>query len=123
MKRTRFIGALALLLAAHPAAKADSGTLGFRCPGHVNEVASDDIPPNPGGYYVASLKSMDDSANFTAIAVTILLTNQGELMRLPHVKRMTSMVECRAWTHQQEFMSVVPGYLANFHYCDYVSEP
>ena len=60
---------------------------------------------------------------FTAIAVTILLTTQGQLVRLPDVKPMTSMAECRAWTHQQEFMRVLPGYLATFHYCDYASEP
>ena len=123
MQRTRFILALALLLSAQSAAEADSSTAGFRGPGHVNEVASDDVRPNPGGYYVASLKSMDDRAMFTAIAVTIHLTNQGELIRLPHVKPMASMAECRAWTHQQEFMRVLPGYLATFHYCDYASEP
>jgi hypothetical protein len=123
MKRTGFISAVALLLAAQTAAKADSCIARFCGPDHVNEIALGDVRPNSGGYNVASLKLMDDRPNFTAIAVTILLTNQGELMRLPHVKRMTSMVECRAWTHQQEFMRVLPGYLANFHYCDYVSEP
>jgi hypothetical protein len=123
MKRTRFISALALLLAAQTAAKADSRIARLCGPDHVNEVASDDVRPNPGGYYVASLKSMDDRAMFTAIAVTIHLTNQGKLIRLPHVKPMTSMAECRAWTHQQEFMRVLPGYLATFHYCDCASEP
>ncbi|MER9236931.1 hypothetical protein NKI56_33915 [Mesorhizobium sp. M0622] len=123
MNRTKLIIALALLLAAQTAAKADSRIGRFCGPDHVNEVASDDVRPNPGGYCVASLKSMDNRAMFTAIAVTILLTNQGELIRLPDVKPMTSMAECRAWTHQQEFMRVLPGYLATFHYCDYASEP
>jgi hypothetical protein len=123
MKRTRFIIALALLLAAQKAAEADSRIARFCGPDHVNEIASDDVRSNPGGYCLASLKSMDDRAMFTAIAVTILLTDQGELIRLPHVKPMTSMAECRAWTHQQEFMPVLPGYLATFHYCDYASEP
>ena len=80
----------------------------FSGPDHVNEVASDDVRPNPAGFYVASLKSMDDRSMFTAIAVTIHLTNQGKLIRLPHVKPMTSMAECRAWTHQQEFMRETP---------------
>jgi hypothetical protein len=123
VKRTRFISALALLLAAQTTAKADSRTARFCGPDHADEVASDDVRPNPGGYYVASLKSMNDRAMFTAIAVTIHLTNQGKLIRLPHVKPMTSMAECRAWTHQQEFMRVLPGYLATFHYCDCASEP
>jgi hypothetical protein len=123
MKRTRLISALALLLAAQTAAKADSRTARFCGPDHVNEVASDDVRPNPGGYYVASLNSMVDRAMFAAIAVTIHLTNQGKLIRLPHVKPMTSMAECRAWSHQQEFMRVLPGYLATFHYCDCSSEP
>jgi hypothetical protein len=123
MNRTKLIMALTLLLATQSAAGADSRIARFCGPDHVNEVASDDVRPNPGGYCVASLKSMDDRAMFTAIAVTILLTNQGELIRLPHAKPMTSMAECRAWTHQQEFMRVLPGYLATFHYCDYASEP
>ena len=123
MKSIRFILVLALLLAAQTAARADSATVGFRGPDHVNEFASDDVRPNPGGYYVASLKSVDDHAKFTAIAVTIHLTHPGKQIRLPHVKPMTSMAECKAWTHQQEFMRVLPGYLATFHYCDYVSEP
>ncbi|GLS29728.1 hypothetical protein SAMN04488498_1112 [Mesorhizobium albiziae] len=123
MKRTGFFIALALLLAAHTAAKADSRTAHFCGPDHVNEVASDDVRSNPGGYYVASLKSMDDRAMFTAIVVTIHLTNRGKLIRLPHVKPMTSMAECRAWTHQQEFMRVLSGYLATFHYCDCALEP
>ena len=123
MKCTRLIIALALLSAAQTAAEADSRIAKFCGPDHVNEVASDDVRPNSGGYYVASLKSMDDRAMFTAIAVTIHLTNQGKLIRLPHVKPMTSMAECRAWTHQQEFMRVLPGYLATFHYCDCASEP
>ncbi|RWP38352.1 hypothetical protein [Mesorhizobium sp.] len=123
MNRTKLIIALALLFAAQTAAKADSRTARFCGPDHVNEVALDDVRPKSGGYYVASPKSMDDRAMFTAIAVTIHLTNQGKLIRLPHVKSMTSMAECRAWTHQQEFMRVLPGYLATFHYCDCASEP
>lgn len=119
MKRTRFIIALAFLWAEQTAAKADSRIARFCGPGPVNEVASDDVRPSPGG--VASLTSMDDCL-FTAIAVTLLLTNQGELIRLPDVKPMTSMAECRAWTHQQEFMRVLPGYLATFYYCDYALE-
>ncbi|QIA22234.1 hypothetical protein [Mesorhizobium sp. AA22] len=122
MKSTKLIIALALLLAAQTAAKADS-RIAKICADHVNEVASDDVHPNSGGYYAASLKSMDDRAMFTAITVTIHLTNQGKLIRLSHVKPMTSMAECRAWTHQQEFMRGLPGYLATFHYCDYASEP
>lgn len=123
MNSTKLIIAFALLLAAQTAAKADSRIAKLSGADHVNEVASDDVLPNPGGYYVASLKSMEDWAMSTAIAVTILLTNQGELIRLPHVKPMTSMAECRAWTHQQEFMRALPGYLAIFHYCDYASGP
>lgn len=122
MKRTRFVIALACFLAGQTAAKADSRIARFCGLDHVNEVASDDVRPNPGGYCVASRKSMDDPAMFTAIAVTIHLTNQGKLTRLPHVKPMTSLAECRAWTHQQEFMPVLPGYLATFHYCDYALE-
>ena len=121
MKRTGFVIALACLLAGQTAAKADSRIARLCGPDHVNEVASDDVRPNPGGYCVANLKSMDDPAMSAAIAVTIHLTNQGELIRLPLVKPMTSMAECRAWTHQQEFMRAVPGYLATFHYCDYAS--
>lgn len=123
MKRTRFIIALALLLAAQTATKADSHTTRFCGPDHVNEAASDDVSPNPVGHYLASLKSTDDRAIYAAVAVTIHLTNRWELIRLPHVKPMTSMAECRAWTHQQEFMRVLPGYLATFHYCDCASEP
>ncbi|MCF6117247.1 MULTISPECIES: hypothetical protein [Mesorhizobium] len=100
MNRTKPIIVLALLLAAQTAANADSRIAKFCSPG-----------------------PMDDRAMFTAIAVTIHLTNQGKLIRLPHVKPMTSMAECRAWTHQQEFMRVLPGYLATFHYCDCASEP
>jgi hypothetical protein len=123
MYRTKLIIAFALLLAAQTAAKADSRTARFCGPDHVNEVASDDLRPDPGGYYVASLKSADDRVMFTAIAVTIHLTDQGKLIRLPHVKPMSSMAECRAWTHQQEFMRVLPGYLATFNYCDCASKP
>jgi hypothetical protein len=123
MNRTRFIIALAFLLAAQTVAKADPRTTRFCGPDHVNEVASDDVRPSPGGHYVASLKSMDGRAMPIAFAVTIHLTNRWELVRFPNVKPMTSMAECRAWTHQQEFMRVLPGYLATFHYCDCASEP
>jgi hypothetical protein len=123
MNRTGFIIALALLLAPQTAAKADTRTARFCSPDHVNEVASNGVRPSPGGHYVAGLKSTDDRAMPTAFAVTIHLTNQWEPIRLPHVKPMTSMAECRAWTHQQEFMRVLPGYLATFHYCDCASEP
>ncbi|MER8752100.1 hypothetical protein NKH57_23000 [Mesorhizobium sp. M1050] len=110
MNRTKLIVALAFLLAAQTAAKADSRIARFCGPDHANEVDSGDVRPNPGGYCVASLKSMDDRAMFTAIAVTIFLTKQGELIKLPQVKSMTSMAECRAWTHQQEFMPGLPDY-------------
>ena len=43
MKRTRLIIALALLLAAQTAAKADSRIAKFCGPDHVNEVASDNV--------------------------------------------------------------------------------
>ena len=99
MNRTKPILVLVLLLVAQMAANADSRIARFCSPG-----------------------PMDDCAMVIAVAVTILLTAQGELIRLPHVKPMTSMAECRAWTHQQEFMRVLPGYLASFHYCDYVAE-
>ena len=57
MKRTRLIIALALLLTAQTAAKADSRIARFCGPDHVNEAASqDDVRPNPAGYYVASLR-------------------------------------------------------------------
>lgn len=57
MKRTRLIVALAVLLAAPTAAKADSRIAKFCGPDHVNEVASeDDVRPNPDGFYVASLR-------------------------------------------------------------------
>jgi hypothetical protein len=57
MKRTRFIPALALLLAAQTAAEADSRIARFCGPDHVNEVASeDDVRPNPDGFYVASVR-------------------------------------------------------------------
>ena len=57
MKRTRLIIALALVLAAQSAAKADSSIVKLCGPDHVNEVAStDDVRPNPDGYYVASLR-------------------------------------------------------------------
>ncbi|MDX8517517.1 hypothetical protein [Mesorhizobium dulcispinae] len=119
MNRIKLIIALALLLAAQTAAKADSRTARSCGPDHVNQVASDEVRPSPRGYNVASLESMDSRTVLSASAVTILLTNHGELIRLPDVKPMTSMAECRAWTHQQEFMPGLPGYLATFHYCDY----
>jgi hypothetical protein len=57
MNLTTPIIALALLLTAQPAAKADSRIARFCGPDHVNEAASeDDIRPNPAGYYVASLR-------------------------------------------------------------------
>jgi hypothetical protein len=57
MKRTKFIIALALLLAAQTAANADSRIAKYCGPGHVNEAAADDdVRPNPDGYYVASLR-------------------------------------------------------------------
>ncbi|SFQ14481.1 hypothetical protein SAMN03159463_05770 [Mesorhizobium sp. NFR06] len=114
MNRTKLIIALALLLAAQTAAKTDSRTVRSCGPDHVDQVALEEVRPSPRRYFVASPKSMDNRA----IAVTILLTNQGELIRLPEMKPMTSMAECRAWTHQQEFMPALPGYLATFHYCD-----
>ena len=123
MNRTKLITALALLLVAQTAASADSRAVRFRGLDHVNGFTSHGVRPNSGGYYVASLKSMDDRAILTPVAVTVHLTNQGKLIRLPDVKPMTSMAERRAWTHQQEFMRVLPGYLAVFHYCDYASEP
>jgi hypothetical protein len=56
MKCTRFIIALALLLAAQTAAKADSRIATLCGADHVNELASqDDVRPTPDGYYVASL--------------------------------------------------------------------
>lgn len=57
MKRTKFIIALAVLLATQTAAKADSHIARFCGPDHDNEVASeDDVRPNPDGFYVASLR-------------------------------------------------------------------
>ena len=57
MKRTRLIIALALLLAAQTAAKADSRIAKLCGPDHVNEAAStDDVRPNPAGFYVTSLR-------------------------------------------------------------------
>ena len=57
MKRTKLIIALALLLAAQTAAKADSRIAKLCGPDHVNEVASaDDVRPNPAGFYVTSLR-------------------------------------------------------------------
>jgi len=73
----KFTLALGLLLATQTAATADSGAVLFRGPDHVYEFASDDTRPNPGGYNVASFKSADDPAMFTAIAVTVFLTTQG----------------------------------------------
>jgi hypothetical protein len=57
MKRTRFIIALALLLAAPTTARADSRIAKLCGPDHVNEAASEnDVRPNPAGFYVASLR-------------------------------------------------------------------
>ena len=57
MKHSKFIIALALLLAAQSAAKADSRIARFCGPDHVNEAASeDDVRPNPAGFYVTSLR-------------------------------------------------------------------
>jgi hypothetical protein len=56
MKRTKFIIALALLLAAQTPAQADSRIVRLCGSDHVNEVASrDDVRPNPAGFYVTSL--------------------------------------------------------------------
>jgi len=57
MKRTSLIVALALVVAAQAAARADSRIARFCGPDHVNEIASaGDVRPNPDGYYVASLR-------------------------------------------------------------------
>src|SRR4051794_23759461 len=57
MKRTRLIIALAAILAAQTAAKADSRIARLCGPDQVNEVASaDDVRSNPAGYYVASVR-------------------------------------------------------------------
>ncbi|CDX18997.1 exported hypothetical protein [Mesorhizobium sp. ORS 3324] len=57
MKRTAFIVALTLFSAAQPAASADTRIVKLCGPDHVNEAAStDDVRPNPDGYYVASLR-------------------------------------------------------------------
>jgi hypothetical protein len=57
MKRTRLIIALALLLAAPTAAKADTRNAKLCGSDHVNEAASeDDVRPNPDGFYVTSLR-------------------------------------------------------------------
>lgn len=57
MKRTKLIIALALLLAAQTAAKADSRIAKLCGSDHVNEAASeDDVRPNPDGFYVTSLR-------------------------------------------------------------------
>lgn len=57
MKRTKLIIALALLLAAPTAARADSRIAKLCGSDHFNEVASgDDVRPNPAGYYVTSLR-------------------------------------------------------------------
>ncbi|KUM24232.1 hypothetical protein AU467_07435 [Mesorhizobium loti] len=57
MKRTVLIVALALFSTAQPAASADSRIVKLCGPNHVNEAAStDDVRPNPDGYYVASLR-------------------------------------------------------------------
>ena len=57
MKRTRFIIALAFVLAAQTAAEADSRIAKLCGSDHVNETAStDDVRPNPAGFYVTSLR-------------------------------------------------------------------
>ncbi|KQZ95336.1 hypothetical protein ASD64_18825 [Mesorhizobium sp. Root157] len=57
MKRTRFMIAVALLLAAQTAAQADSRIVKLCGPDHVNEAASrGDVRPNPEGFYVTSLR-------------------------------------------------------------------
>lgn len=57
MKRTNCIIALSLLLSTSTAARADSRIVKFCGADHVNEAASeDDVRPNPGGFYVASLR-------------------------------------------------------------------
>lgn len=57
MKRTRLIITLALLVSAQAAAAADPDIARLCGPDHVNEVASsDDVRPNPRGYYVTSLR-------------------------------------------------------------------
>lgn len=56
MKRTSFIIALSLVLAAPTASMADSRIAKLCGPDHANEVASgNDIRPNPVGFFVASL--------------------------------------------------------------------
>ncbi|MCF6117169.1 hypothetical protein L2449_09610 [Mesorhizobium muleiense] len=57
MNHTKPIIALALLLVAQTAAKADSRIARFCGPDHANEVASgDDVRSNPDGFYVVSLR-------------------------------------------------------------------
>ena len=57
MKRTKLIIALAVLLAAPTAAKADSRVAKLCGFDHVNEVASEeDVRANPDGFYVTSLR-------------------------------------------------------------------
>ncbi|TRC98753.1 hypothetical protein FJV76_07315 [Mesorhizobium sp. WSM4303] len=57
MKPIRLIISLALLVTAQAAAAADPDIPRLCGPGHVNEVASsDDVRPNPRGYYVISLR-------------------------------------------------------------------
>ena len=57
MKRTKLIIALAVLLAAQTAAKEDSRIAKLCGSHHVNEAAStDDVRPNPAGFYVTSLR-------------------------------------------------------------------
>ena len=56
MKRASPILALALVVAAQAAARADSRIAKFCGPDHVNEIAAaGDVRPNPDGYYVATL--------------------------------------------------------------------
>ncbi|TIS60767.1 MAG: hypothetical protein E5W93_10115 [Mesorhizobium sp.] len=57
MKPTRLIISLALFVSAQAAAAADPDIAKLCGPGHVNEVASsDDVRPNPRGYYITSLR-------------------------------------------------------------------
>ena len=74
MKSTRLIIALAVLLTAQTAAKADARIARFCGPDHVNEAASrEDVRPNPHGYYVASLKEQVSEGD-----ARIVLTMNGD---------------------------------------------
>lgn len=123
MKRSGFIFALVLSLTTRTAAETDSSIARSCGDDRVHEISADRAQPIGIGYYAASLMPMNNPPTFSVIAVTIHLTNRGELIRLSRVTPMISMAECRAWTHQQGFMRVLPGYAATFHYCDCASEP